>query len=208
MSKQQPTWQGNIRLAVATIDMKGNNRQIKVFWIFILMVLNIESHVTGSPVPCQQPGNNTLKNQWMRLHSAQNASTLVSRQASRVATIIESSKTSGRTCPTTLSTDPNQPEERRSLCPWSYRINHDPTRYPVDLPEAFCLCSNCISNRINTCEAVYYEVPVLRQTQQCNSGSYVYEETFQKIAVGCTCTQPRLAIAQPIQRSGPDPSGF
>lgn len=182
--------------------------QARVLWIFIYVAFIAGSRVSGTPVPCQHPENNTLKNQWTRLHTAQNVTSSASRQASRIASIIESSKASERTCPTTPSNDPNQPEERRSLCPWAYRINHDPTRYPVDLPEAVCLCRNCISSGANSCEAVYYEVPVLRQTQQCNSGAYVYRESFQKIAVGCTCTQPRIAIAQPIPRGGPDLSGF
>ncbi|KAI4899900.1 hypothetical protein NFI96_003348 [Prochilodus magdalenae] len=33
----------------------------------------------------------------------------------------------------------------RSLSPWSYRINHDERRRPVDIPEAKCSCSGCIN---------------------------------------------------------------
>ncbi|XP_066888214.1 interleukin-17B isoform X3 [Kogia breviceps] len=34
---------------------------------------------------------------------------------------------------------------KRSLSPWGYSINHDPSRIPADLPEARCLCLGCVN---------------------------------------------------------------
>ncbi|MBN3283556.1 IL17B protein, partial [Polyodon spathula] len=58
---------------------------------------------------------------------------------------------------------------RRSLSPWSYRVNRDETRIPVDIPEAHCLCSGCINpftmqeDRMMTSLPIYTKIPVKRQ---------------------------------------------
>uniref|UniRef100_A0A8C4SNB4 Interleukin 17B n=2 Tax=Erpetoichthys calabaricus TaxID=27687 RepID=A0A8C4SNB4_ERPCA len=57
---------------------------------------------------------------------------------------------------------------RRSLSPWSYRVNHDEKRIPVDIPEAHCLCSGCINpftmqeDRTMTSVPIYTKIPVKR----------------------------------------------
>lgn len=79
----------------------------------------------------------------------------------------------------------------RSLCPWYNVLSHNPDRYPVDIVEARCKCTNCIGVGAQSgagCEPVYYNVPVLWRTNTClEDGSYKYENGWQKIAVGCTC---------------------
>ncbi|KAK6474793.1 interleukin-17B-like isoform X1 [Huso huso] len=89
---------------------------------------------------------------------------------------------------------------RRSLSPWSYRVNRDETRIPTDIPEAHCLCSGCINpftmqeDRTMTSVPIYTKIPVKRQfcdgpkqrrrKKKCNRK---YRTAMENIAIGCTC---------------------
>ncbi|XP_026865413.2 interleukin-17B-like [Electrophorus electricus] len=88
----------------------------------------------------------------------------------------------------------------RSLSPWSYRINHDENRKPVDIPEAKCSCAGCINpftmqeDRSMTSVLIYTKIPVRRLL--CNRPSKTrkkkkcvrrYRTVVESIAVGCTC---------------------
>ncbi|XP_041121345.1 interleukin-17B-like isoform X2 [Polyodon spathula] len=93
---------------------------------------------------------------------------------------------------------------RRSLSPWSYRVNRDETRIPTDIPEAHCLCSGCINpftmqeDRTMTSIPIYTKIPVKRQfcegskrgqkqrrrKKKCN---LKYRTAMENIAIGCTC---------------------
>uniref|UniRef100_A0A8C4A070 Interleukin-17B n=2 Tax=Denticeps clupeoides TaxID=299321 RepID=A0A8C4A070_9TELE len=88
----------------------------------------------------------------------------------------------------------------RSLSPWSYRINHDENRKPVDIPEAKCSCTGCINpftmqeDRSMTSVLIYTKIPVRRRhcpqrrekprKARCRSR---YRTAVESIAVGCTC---------------------
>lgn len=89
----------------------------------------------------------------------------------------------------------------RSLSPWSYRINHDEKRKPVDIPEAVCSCVGCINpftmqeDRTMTSALIYTKIPVRRmlchrpprkprKKKKCVPR---YRTVVESIAVGCTC---------------------
>ncbi|XP_057238947.1 interleukin-17B [Malurus melanocephalus] len=93
---------------------------------------------------------------------------------------------------------------RRSLSPWAYRINHDATRIPADIPEARCLCTGCINpftmqeDRTMASIPIYSRLPVRRllcpgpseaghrpsARKKCHKK---YQMVMETIAVGCTC---------------------
>ncbi|XP_052006272.1 interleukin-17B-like isoform X1 [Xyrauchen texanus] len=88
----------------------------------------------------------------------------------------------------------------RSLSPWSYRINHDVNRKPVDIPEAVCSCVGCINpftmqeDRSMTSALIYTKIPVRRRlchraTSKPKKKKCVprYRTVVESIAVGCTC---------------------
>ncbi|XP_066522955.1 interleukin-17B-like [Hoplias malabaricus] len=87
----------------------------------------------------------------------------------------------------------------RSLSPWSYRINHDEKRRPVDIPEAKCSCSGCINpftmqeDRSMSSALIYTQLPVRRlrctnrRTNRRNHCVPRYRTVVESIAVGCTC---------------------
>ena len=81
----------------------------------------------------------------------------------------------------------------RSVCPWYHVKTSDPARFPQDLTEARCRCSNCLlDDRVTSaCEKVYFPLRVLRMTGNCVQGLYEYEESWEQIAVGCTCALHR-----------------
>ncbi|XP_073431300.1 interleukin-17B isoform X1 [Dendrobates tinctorius] len=92
---------------------------------------------------------------------------------------------------------------RRSLSPWAYRINHDESRIPVDIPEAQCLCSGCINpftmqeDLSMSSIPIHSKIPVRRRfcenslaglrgrkRKKCQKE---YTTVMENIAVGCTC---------------------
>ncbi|XP_008102874.2 interleukin-17B [Anolis carolinensis] len=89
---------------------------------------------------------------------------------------------------------------KRSLSPWAYRINHDPARIPVDIPEAHCLCTGCINpftmqeDRTMVSIPIYSKIPVHRllcepskshkKKKRCHKE---HKMVMEIIAVGCTC---------------------
>ncbi|XP_072006757.1 interleukin-17B [Engystomops pustulosus] len=91
---------------------------------------------------------------------------------------------------------------RRSLSPWTYRINHDENRIPVDIPEARCLCSGCINpftmqeDLSMSSIPIYSKIPVRRRFCENSAGHRgrrrkkchkEYTAVMENIAVGCTC---------------------
>ena len=90
-------------------------------------------------------------------------------------------------CPTSLPKSGNLQD--RSTCPWYYVINHDQLRYPRDLAEARCRCSDkCVGDKsgLNLCHPVYYNFRVLRATA-CVNGLWQFEADWEYLSVGCTC---------------------
>ncbi|CAH1252879.1 IL17B [Branchiostoma lanceolatum] len=86
----------------------------------------------------------------------------------------------------------------RSVCPWSYYIDHDPNRIPHDIAQAKCRCTACldpVTNKQNynyACVPVTIKKLVLRRKKK-KSGGYRYRDEWQDVAVGCTCVQPRYS---------------
>lgn len=84
---------------------------------------------------------------------------------------------------------------KRSLSPWGYSINHDPSRIPADLPEARCLCLGCVNpftmqeDRSMVSVPVFSQVPVRRRLCPLppRSGPCRQRSVMETIAVGCTC---------------------
>ncbi|KAM6934078.1 interleukin-17D [Xenentodon cancila] len=80
-----------------------------------------------------------------------------------------------------------------SISPWGYRMSYDPTRYPRYIPEAYCLCKNCLIASYGEESDQYRSTPVyapaviLRRTGSCMGGRHSYSEIYVSIAVGCTC---------------------
>ncbi|KAG9490660.1 interleukin-17B isoform X2 [Eleutherodactylus coqui] len=110
------------------------------------------------------------------------------------------SESSGAKCEVNLSL---WLSNRRSLSPWTYSINHDEDRIPLDIPEARCLCSGCI-NPLTMQEdlsmssiPIYSKIPVRRRFCESSSAGLrgrrrkkchkEYTAVMENIAVGCTC---------------------
>ena len=74
-----------------------------------------------------------------------------------------------------------------------FRISYDPTRYPRNIPEAYCLCKGCLIGSHGEESDQYRSTPVyapaviLRRTGSCMGGRHSYSEIYVSIAVGCTC---------------------
>ncbi|KAG8584777.1 hypothetical protein GDO81_004761 [Engystomops pustulosus] len=85
------------------------------------------------------------------------------------------------------------PVNIHSISPWAYRITYHPARYPKYIPEAYCLCSGCLTgpygeeNLNFRSTPVYMPTVILRRTSSCTGGRSVYVEDYITIPVGCTC---------------------
>ena len=79
--------------------------------------------------------------------------------------------------------------QSRSLCPWYQVINHDVERYPVDMMEAVTSCdSGCGGQLSGRCQAVYYNMRVLRRSGQCE-----WTPGWQRLTTEYTCVLPVAA---------------
>ncbi|XP_063301295.1 interleukin-17B [Pelobates fuscus] len=92
---------------------------------------------------------------------------------------------------------------RRSLSPWTYVINHDENRIPVDIPEARCLCTGCVNpftlqeDHTMSSIPIHSKIPVRRRLCEASSHGLrtrrrkkchkEYIAVMENIAVGCTC---------------------
>ncbi|XP_027020144.2 interleukin-17D isoform X1 [Tachysurus fulvidraco] len=93
-----------------------------------------------------------------------------------------------------------------SLSPWAYRLRHEPSRYPRYIPEAYCLCKGCLTGPSGEESEDYRSVPVfvptavLRRSGSCVGGRRSYTESYESIAVGCTCV-PALRAHKSAHRN-------
>ena len=79
--------------------------------------------------------------------------------------------------------------QNSSFCPWYHVQNTSPDRYPESVYEARCRCRHAISLGTKTaCELLHYYVKVLRRSDECEDGKYVYTKGWQRIGVGCIST--------------------
>ncbi|KAJ8040214.1 Interleukin-17D [Holothuria leucospilota] len=80
----------------------------------------------------------------------------------------------------------------RSMCPWHYKIDFQPQRFPTTLALAKCNCGSCLdpfTNEIRddlTCQPIFYKIKVLRKVG-CTDGFFKYELHEQEIPVACAC---------------------
>nr|ALV83414.1 interleukin 17D [Miichthys miiuy] len=101
------------------------------------------------------------------------------------------------TCPNTARSPTDRktrlPVNLLSISPWAYRISYDPTRYPRNIPEAYCLCKGCLigphreESDQHRSTPVYAPSVILKRTGSCVGGRHSYTEIYVSIAVGCTC---------------------
>ena len=92
------------------------------------------------------------------------------------------------TCPATVKTDPNLPVSAKSTCPWYYKVDHNPNRYPANILYAVTPCNvTCIGGNDDLqCLPVVRTIETM--TEKGNeSGSIRYETTEEQITVGFTC---------------------
>ncbi len=70
-------------------------------------------------------------------------------------------------------------------CPWTYRCDYNPRRFPAYILHA--KCGSSPSPRYN-CESVFYPIPVLSSDTGCNhlSEDASWKLAYEVVAVGCT----------------------
>lgn len=87
-----------------------------------------------------------------------------------------------------------------------FRLRHEPSRYPRYIPEAYCLCKGCLTGPSGEESEDYRSVPVfvptavLRRSGSCVGGRRSYTESYESIAVGCTCV-PALQAHKSAHRN-------
>ncbi len=116
-------------------------------------------------------------------------------RSSASASVTEGHREGHRECPINNKPkhDVRAHRRDRSLCPW-YTVNtSDKKRFPEDIIEARCSCTNCLMDhrRSSVCEPVFYPLRVLRQTGNCINGTFEYVDSWHHVPVGCTCAHRR-----------------
>ncbi|NXO64468.1 IL17F protein, partial [Phainopepla nitens] len=81
----------------------------------------------------------------------------------------------------------------RSLAPWDYRLDEDPSRFPRVMADARCRLSGCAGprgreDRSLSSVPIRQEVLVLRRERRGCAPSYRLEKRL--VTVGCTCVTP------------------
>ena len=76
-------------------------------------------------------------------------------------------------------------------CPWIYRCDYNPRRFPAYILHAQCKFSHwneSSSSEPQPCRPVYYPIPVLKTDTGCNhlSSEAQWKWTQETVAVGCT----------------------
>ncbi len=100
-----------------------------------------------------------------------------------------------RTCPTTVSDNPEDPLWARSLCPWYYNVTELAAgHYPRVIPQAVCKCENCVESTLNQCQPITTQIRVLEESM-CVDGFIVYQPKLVNHYAGCTC------VRRPVRRS-------
>lgn len=84
---------------------------------------------------------------------------------------------------------------KRSLCPWKFKINVRYDRYPPYRTDAKCTCSSCnyignniLPKNVYGCLPVQKAIPVLIKKEECGSdGFYIWKPEIEYVNVACTC---------------------
>lgn len=98
-----------------------------------------------------------------------------------------------------------------STCPWFLELTYDIQRYPMYLATARCKCDHCVGmhslllgNAETKCKALTVKEKVIRRKLSssgepvCVDGKADYENTWEDIAVGCTCVIRRKEAQERI----------
>ncbi|XP_021247627.1 interleukin-17F-like [Numida meleagris] len=83
----------------------------------------------------------------------------------------------------------------RSLSPWNYRLDEDPSRFPQVIADAECRLLGCLNpmgqeDRSLNSVPITQEILVLRREQRGCQPTYRLERKL--ITVGCTCAAPAI----------------
>lgn len=129
--------------------------------------------------------HNYTKSVFEDFHMFRDSRTTATTRASNDDNVIEiPTGDASQECPSQPDYSPESGLKERSLCPWYSVVNHDRLRYPEDIVEARCRCTECINHPSGGCERVYYKIPVLRLANErdCHPTGGWYH-----VAVGCAC---------------------
>ncbi|XP_045171981.2 uncharacterized protein LOC123534014 [Mercenaria mercenaria] len=102
-------------------------------------------------------------------------------------------------CPLKVSTGLNDPNHKRSTCPWYYRASRDAKRFPAVVLNAEPLCDYAIgSNNAEECVAITQSMTVLKQQNYADEhGNLVWKEETMTVILGYTSAGRRLAENSP-----------
>ncbi|XP_045157364.2 uncharacterized protein LOC123523779 [Mercenaria mercenaria] len=91
-------------------------------------------------------------------------------------------------CPKQVSTGSNDPPNKRSTCPWYYRVKHNPKQYPAMIMNAERLCEYSIgSNNSFECVPITQKFSVLElQNYMDDNDNYVWTNTMVTVVIGYT----------------------
>ncbi|XP_073460014.1 interleukin-17C [Aquarana catesbeiana] len=87
---------------------------------------------------------------------------------------------------------------KRSISPWTYRIDVDENRFPQKLAFAKCLCNHCIStytgketSALNSVLITQSMLVLRKQTCPEDKSKYTFRIEYLNVPVACTCVVPR-----------------
>ena len=157
--------------------------------------------ISCNPTPCRTPEN--LSTHFLELNYNFNNSHN-SFPENLISSYYENTRISydgiftrrGSSCP--LFVPSSGSIQDRSLCPWYYRANRNPRRYPATILEAVPRCTNCVGtsgNGRHICERLYRSLKVLIRQDRCNNGQYVYVERTEEFAIASLCAQRREIVS-------------
>lgn len=96
-----------------------------------------------------------------------------------------------------------------TMCPSYPVINFDPRRIPAMLQEVACQCQHCAMHvphrdrgdssleTTYSCQPVTYYTRVLRRTQKCHRGVYVYRTVWEPLTLACACGKNKRVVSKP-----------
>lgn len=86
---------------------------------------------------------------------------------------------------------------KRSISPWTYRIDVDENRFPQKLAFAKCLCNHCIStytgketSALNSVLITQSMLVLRKETCPEDKSKYTFRIEYLSVPVACTCVVP------------------
>ena len=94
--------------------------------------------------------------------------------------------------------------QTRSLCSWSYVVDHNENRKPVDIQKAANCVNRVAGDTTNACYLIYFWTPV-RTGYLASDGKLAWYDDWVRLPVGCTLANrpnytpaPTTTIATPF----------